>query len=92
MYIERTLSKTILNASKNFKVLLLTGARQVGKTTMLQKLGENRSYISLDTLDVREAAKEDPQGFLDSLSLPVLIDEVQYVPELLGVSNNHSYL
>ena len=82
MYIERTLSKTILNASKSFKVLLLTGARQVGKTTVLQKLEENRSYVSLDTLDIREAAKEDPQGFLDSLSLPVLIDEMQYVPEL----------
>ena len=85
MYIERTLSKTILKANQSFKVLLLTGPRQIGKTTLLETLQkDSRSYVSLDALDVRAAAKEDPAGFIDNLSLPVLIDEVQYAPELFS--------
>ena len=85
MYIKRTLSKTILSANETFKVLLLTGPRQIGKTTLLEHLQANkRHYISLDALDVRAAAKEDPAGFIDTLPLPVLIDEVQYAPELFS--------
>lgn len=85
MYIERTLSKTILDANKHFKVLLLTGPRQVGKTTLLKQLQkQSRSYVSLDDLDARAAAKEDPAGFVDRLTLPVLIDEAQYAPELFS--------
>lgn len=83
MHIERTLSQSILDASKSFKVILLTGPRQVGKTTLLENLQkDNRSYVSLDALDVRAAAQEDPAGFIERLKLPVLIDEVQYAPEL----------
>ena len=83
MLIPRSLEKTILKTSRSFKALLLTGPRQVGKTTLLQKLQEdNRSYVSLDNLDTCFLAKEDPAGFIDRLQLPVLIDEVQYVPEL----------
>ena len=83
MIIKRTIAKTILSASETFKVVLLTGPRQVGKTTILQELQkDNRSYVSLDAIDTRLSAKEDPQGFIDRLKLPVLIDEVQYAPEL----------
>lgn len=83
MYIKRTISEQILEADKRFKVLLLTGPRQIGKTTLLENLQKNsRSYVSLDALDIRLAAKEDPAGFIDRLNLPVLIDEVQYAPEL----------
>ena len=82
-YIERTLEQTITEASAAFKVVLLTGPRQVGKTTLLRKLKEpGRSYVSLDEPDTRFAAKRDPAGFISRLRLPVLIDEVQYVPEL----------
>jgi uncharacterized protein len=81
--IERTLTQAITNASESFKVVLLTGPRQVGKTTLLQNVQKNvRSYITLDDLGVRLAAQQDPASFLSRLSLPVLIDEVQYAPDL----------
>lgn len=81
--IERTLKQAIQEASDTFKVLLLTGPRQVGKTTLLQEVQKTaRSYITLDDLGVRLAAQQDPAGFLSRLSLPVLIDEVQYAPDL----------
>jgi len=81
--IERTLKQAIQEASDSFKVLLLTGPRQVGKTTLLQEVQKTaRSYITLDDLGVRLAAQQDPAGFLSRLSLPVLIDEVQYAPDL----------
>ncbi|OHE73888.1 MAG: hypothetical protein A2Y14_03400 [Verrucomicrobia bacterium GWF2_51_19] len=83
MYIHRTLSAHILEANAYFQVLFLTGPRQVGKTTLLQNLQQDkRTYISLDDLATRMAAIEDPAGFLDRLQLPVLIDEVQYAPNL----------
>lgn len=83
MNIQRTLSQSILSASESFYVVLLTGPRQVGKTTLLQHLqGDDRSYVSLDDLDTRLSAAEDPAGFIDRLALPALIDEVQYVPAL----------
>ena len=85
MYIQRTLAQQILEANKNFKVILLTGPRQIGKTTLLENLQKgSRSYVSLDVLDTRLAAKEDPAGFIERLDLPVFIDEVQYAPELFA--------
>jgi predicted AAA+ superfamily ATPase len=82
-YIQRTLGKAILDASSSFKVVLLTGPRQVGKTTLLQDIEkESRSYVTLDDLGLRLAAQQDPASFLDRLSLPVLIDEIQYAPDL----------
>ena len=81
--IERTLTNVIQETSESFKVLLLTGPRQVGKTTLLQEVQKtSRSYVTLDDLGVRVAAQQDPAGFLDRLDLPVLIDEVQYAPDL----------
>ena len=82
-HIPRSLEKSILEASANFKVVLLTGPRQVGKTTLLQSLQkETRRYLTLDDINLRQAAQQDPASFLDRLSLPVLIDEVQYAPNL----------
>lgn len=81
--IKRTLGQSILDASGSFKVVLLTGPRQVGKTTLLQDLQKAaRSYVTLDDLDMRLSAQQDPVSFLDRLDLPVLIDEVQYAPNL----------
>ena len=83
MTIQRTIAESVLDASRSFYVVLLTGPRQVGKTTLLQSLqSEERSYVSLDDIDTRMAAQKDPAGFIDRLKLPVLIDEVQYVPDL----------
>lgn len=83
MYIKRNLEQAIQAASADFGVVLLTGPRQVGKTTLLKHLEPNkRSYISLDDLNNRIAAEQDPAGFIERLQLPVLIDEVQYAPSL----------
>ncbi len=96
-YISRNLEKIVLEVTKEYPVVLVTGPRQIGKTTMLQKLmeGTDRSYVSLDDLNERNLAKTDPELFLQLHKPPVLIDEVQYAPELftyikLHVDKNHN--
>ncbi len=85
MIIDRIIAKQILIASEAFKVILLTGPRQVGKTTLLKKLSKGkRSYVTLDDLDTRILAQNDPQLFIEQLEYPVLIDEVQYAPKLFS--------
>ncbi|MBQ6471526.1 MAG: ATP-binding protein [Victivallales bacterium] len=85
MFIDRHITKAIQAADRFFPALLLTGARQVGKTTILRKLaGPDRKYVTFDDADLRTLAKEDPKGFLDRFSPPVLLDEIQYVPSLLS--------
>ncbi len=83
-YITRSLEAVVKEVTKEYPVVLVTGPRQVGKTTMLQKLmeGTERSYVSLDDLNERAMAKNDPELFLQLHQPPVLIDEVQYAPEL----------
>ena len=89
-YIKRASEETFSQISKMFPVLLVTGPRQVGKTTLLQKLsdeecnsGMKRKYVTLDDPDARYLAKTDPALFLQRYSPPVLIDEIQYATELL---------
>ena len=83
-YIKRDMEETFLKTSEQFKVVLVTGPRQVGKTTMLKKLmeGTDRKYVSLDDILIRDLAKNDPETFIKTYSPPVFIDEVQYAPEL----------
>ena len=83
-YIARNLEKVVLEVTKEYPVVLVTGPRQVGKTTMLQKLmeGTDRNCVSLDDLNERNLAKTDPEMFLQLHKPPILIDEVQYAPEL----------
>lgn len=95
-YITRNLESVVIQATKEYPVVLVTGARQIGKTTMLQKLmeGTNRGYVTLDDLNERNIAKTDPELFLQLHKPPVLIDEVQYAPELftyikMNVDKNH---
>ncbi|MDF3055615.1 MAG: ATP-binding protein [Gammaproteobacteria bacterium] len=84
-HIKRTLESVIKQTSDAFKVLLLSGPRQVGKTTLLQEVQKKkRSYVTLDDLNERIAAQQDPASFIDRLQLPVLIDEVQYAPNLFS--------
>lgn len=89
-YIKRAAEASIQKFSNMFPVLLVTGPRQVGKTTILQKLAQDqkemgieRKYVTLDDPDVRYLAKKDPALFLQRYSPPVLIDEIQYATELL---------
>lgn len=83
-YIVRNMEAVIDMVTKEYPVVLVTGPRQVGKTTMLRRLMENteRGYVSLDDLNERTLAKNDPELFLQLHKPPVLIDEVQYAPEL----------
>ncbi len=84
MYYHRTLESTLLRAAEEFPAVSVTGPRQVGKTTMLKHVfGTSAKYVSLDTPLHKVAAKNDPVGFLDSYSPPVIFDEIQNVPELL---------
>ncbi len=83
MYYERILNELIKNITETFPILLLTGPRQVGKTTLLEHLKEEtRSYVTLDDMNERELAKRDPMLFLQRHKPPLIIDEVQYAPEL----------
>jgi predicted AAA+ superfamily ATPase len=84
MYVPRTLEEFAQAASQQFPVMLVTGARQVGKTTFLQHLREaERTYVTLDDPLVLELAKRDPALFFQRFRPPLLIDEIQYAPELL---------
>lgn len=82
-YIKRNVENAIRKQEKIFKAILITGARQVGKTTMLKNIKPNVNYITLDDMLLNQSAKEDPNLFLKSNQKPLIIDEVQYAPELL---------
>lgn len=84
MYIKRSIEQTITKLSEEFPVIVITGARQVGKSTMLRMIkDEGMNYVSLDDMDVRSLALSDPKYFLEQYSYPLLIDEIQYAPDLL---------
>lgn len=83
-YIKRTLEPVLKHAAEGFPVVILTGPRQSGKTTLLKHLFADRyNYVSLETPDIRASASEDPRGFLESYPPPAILDEIQYTPELL---------
>ena len=84
-YIKRDLEDKILALSKEYSCILITGPRQVGKTTVLKQLmDDNREYVTLDDMEERSLAKRDPAMFLQIHSTPIMIDEVQYAPELFS--------
>lgn len=84
-YIKRDLEEKILAITKEYSCILITGPRQVGKTTVLKNLmQEDRKYVSLDDFAERKMAKQDPAFFLQMHGLPIFIDEVQYAPELFS--------
>ena len=83
-YLPRTLENRVLEISSGFPALLVTGPRQSGKTTLLRHASdESRRYVTLDDLAIRDLARQDPRLFLQRFPPPVLIDEIQYAPELL---------
>lgn len=83
-YIKRLLENDIIENSKSFPVILVCGPRQVGKTTILNKISNsNLNYVSLDDPLERKSAKEDPSLFLENHKPPLIIDEIQYATELL---------
>ena len=85
-YIHRTLEQKIMDISRDYSCLLLIGPRQVGKTTMLEHLmeGSGRQKVTLDDVENRRLAQSDSALFLEMHPAPVLIDEVQYAPQLFS--------
>ncbi|MCH2227316.1 MAG: ATP-binding protein [Candidatus Caenarcaniphilales bacterium] len=95
-YVVRKLSDSLLETVQEAPVLLLTGPRQSGKSTLLKKLFPDYKYISLDDLRLRAQAKDDPELFLAYHKKPIIIDEIQNAPNLfsyikMAVDNNRDY-
>ena len=84
MYIPRSITKTYKTALKQFPAVLITGPRQSGKSTFLKTVSSNIPYITFDDPLNREFALNDPNEFLNQFKgNPVILDEIQYVPEIL---------
>ncbi|MBO8427680.1 MAG: ATP-binding protein [Firmicutes bacterium] len=83
MFIKRDIKKFLLDTSSDYSCILLTGPRQVGKTFLFETLSDdNRQKVSLDDIEIRHLATTDPKLFFSIYKTPILIDEVQYAPEL----------
>ena len=84
IYIRRALERKFLSMNRAFKAVMVVGARQVGKSTMLRQLAKDgkRAYVTMDDVQLREFAQADPRLFLQTYRPPILIDEVQKAPEL----------
>ena len=85
MYIPRFLETEVEKANKSFKIIYLGGPRQVGKTTLLKNLATKSgfNYVTLDDIELRNQAISEPKLFLKNFAKPLLIDEIQYAPELV---------
>lgn len=83
-YIDRAITPKILEAHKYFPVILITGARQAGKSTLCKHLFPDYKFVNLEDITLRVKAMSDPIGFLNSIGDNVIIDEVQNVPELFS--------
>lgn len=82
-YFKRLAEDVIHKQEKMFKAILVTGARQVGKTTMLKSIKPDIHYITLDDMILNQSAVEEPELFLKANKPPIIIDEIQYAPNLL---------
>lgn len=88
MYIKRILEERLQYLSEHFPVVMVCGARQVGKTTLLrafnETIGDKLTYVTLDYPNLRMLARTDPELFLQQYQSPLIIDEIQCAPELLS--------
>ncbi len=82
--IKRALKKQLIKYFKQYPVIVLTGPRQSGKTTLVKEAFPKMSYVNLEDIELREFAKNDPKGFLGQYPKQLIIDEAQYVPELFS--------
>lgn len=89
MILERTIKTKLTQLLNSFPVVTLTGCRQCGKSTLLKNLLPDYTYISLEDLDIRQIAKEDPRHFISLYPQKVILDEIQQAPELLSYLQTH---
>lgn len=83
MYIKRNIENKLIEASKQFASITIYGSRQVGKSTLIQRLFPTIKYVTLDDIEIRDYAIRDPKGFIKYYSVPLIIDEIQKSPKLL---------
>lgn len=83
-YLHRNIEKTLLTAIKQFSSIAITGPRQSGKSTLLQNIFKEYKYITFDDPFIREQALSDPNLFIENIGKFVILDEIQYVPEILS--------
>jgi len=83
-YVARIAESELISAAKHFPAVIVTGPRRAGKTTLLRKAFPRASYWLLEDPDVLARVRSDPRGFLAEVRLPVIVDEIQNAPELLG--------
>ena len=83
MYIKRNIENKIIEASNQFASITIYGPRQVGKSTLIEKVFPNINYVTLDDIELRDYALRDPKGFIKYYSHPLIIDEIQKAPKLL---------
>ncbi|MBQ9539495.1 MAG: AAA family ATPase, partial [Treponema sp.] len=89
MIIGRSIESKLRSLLKAFPIVTVTGCRQCGKSTLLKHILSDYEYISLEDLDIRQMAKEDPRHFIAAYRQKVIIDEIQQVPELLSYLQTH---
>jgi len=82
--VERTASKTLKKLARSYPAVVVTGPRQSGKTTLVQSVFPDKSYVSLEEIDMREFASSDPRGFLNQYPDGAILDEVQRCPDLFS--------
>ncbi len=83
MYIQRDIADKIKEAAKYFASITIYGPRQVGKSTLISNIFPEFKYVTLDDIEIRNYALNDPKGFLKNYSTPLIIDEIQKAPNLL---------
>ena len=83
-YVPRLITRQLEKATRGFAALVLTGPRRAGKTTLLRRAFPEASYRLLEDPEVVARVRSDPAAFLDDLRPPVILDEIQNTPELLG--------
>jgi len=83
MWIERLIEPVVLDRARTRPVVVLTGARQTGKSSLVRRLFPAHGYVSLDLPSEAEQAEKDPTAFLSRHPAPLIVDEVQYAPGLL---------
>src|SRR6185369_2104660 len=83
-YVRRDIEPVLQRAARSFPAVVLTGPRRSGKTSLLRHLFPGASYFLLEDPDVVARLRADPQGFLDAVRLPAILDEVQSVPEVFS--------